>query len=327
MFLTHDPARQFANPYAYGPWDPVNGTDPTGTVFWWVVGIAVVAGAAANAIQAAVSGAPGGEIAGAAVTGALSSGVSAGIGFAVVGPALNATLVPAIVSASGWGQEVVRQAVALTTIGGSVGQAAYGLSQGDYSGLIGLGLTIGLTYAFAGVAQGGDGTDNAGASSAGNAGETYAEANAAGVQEVRKAKELGYVPERHDWKLLHAGRTYHWTLKATQFLLGTNSGPVGYLGRLLITPFVTVGGIGYELHAAFNPFGERFFLDQQSIPDWLFDTAGDLIANTYGQAVALTPGLSPAGASAALRAVGWIPGPNHVSGEGFFRVSRPGLGF
>ena len=34
MFLTHDPARQFANPYAYGPWDPVNGTDPNGTFFF-----------------------------------------------------------------------------------------------------------------------------------------------------------------------------------------------------------------------------------------------------------------------------------------------------
>ncbi|GIW45624.1 MAG: hypothetical protein KatS3mg077_2906 [Candidatus Binatia bacterium] len=30
---THDPVRQFASPYAYGPWDPVNGTDPTGAVF------------------------------------------------------------------------------------------------------------------------------------------------------------------------------------------------------------------------------------------------------------------------------------------------------
>ncbi|GIW45613.1 MAG: hypothetical protein KatS3mg077_2895 [Candidatus Binatia bacterium] len=50
MFLTHDPARQFASPYAYGPWDPVNGTDPTGAVFgletliaWAVVLLAAVA--------------------------------------------------------------------------------------------------------------------------------------------------------------------------------------------------------------------------------------------------------------------------------------------
>jgi RHS repeat-associated protein len=30
QFLTHDPAAQFASPYAYGPGDPINGTDPTG---------------------------------------------------------------------------------------------------------------------------------------------------------------------------------------------------------------------------------------------------------------------------------------------------------
>jgi RHS repeat-associated protein len=42
MFLTHDPARQFANPYAYGPWDPVNGTDPNGTFFFELFLIAAI---------------------------------------------------------------------------------------------------------------------------------------------------------------------------------------------------------------------------------------------------------------------------------------------
>jgi RHS repeat-associated protein len=32
MFLSHDPARQFPNPYAYGPWSPVNGVDPSGAI-------------------------------------------------------------------------------------------------------------------------------------------------------------------------------------------------------------------------------------------------------------------------------------------------------
>src|SRR5262249_39719949 len=31
MFLTHDPAAQFANPYLYGGGNPANGTDPNGT--------------------------------------------------------------------------------------------------------------------------------------------------------------------------------------------------------------------------------------------------------------------------------------------------------
>jgi RHS repeat-associated protein len=30
QFLTHDPAMQFASPYALGPGDPVNTADPTG---------------------------------------------------------------------------------------------------------------------------------------------------------------------------------------------------------------------------------------------------------------------------------------------------------
>jgi RHS repeat-associated protein len=33
QFASHDPAGQFASPYAYGPGDPMNGTDPTGTDF------------------------------------------------------------------------------------------------------------------------------------------------------------------------------------------------------------------------------------------------------------------------------------------------------
>jgi RHS repeat-associated protein len=49
QFLTHDPARQFASPYAYGPWDPMNGTDPNGAVFGiddlivWAIVIALAA--------------------------------------------------------------------------------------------------------------------------------------------------------------------------------------------------------------------------------------------------------------------------------------------
>jgi len=39
MFLSQDPARQFLSPYAYGPGDPINGTDPTGTSF--IVGLLV----------------------------------------------------------------------------------------------------------------------------------------------------------------------------------------------------------------------------------------------------------------------------------------------
>jgi len=48
QFLSHDPAGQFASPYAYGPWDPINGNDPGGTD--WIL-VAVLIG-----ISIAISG-------------------------------------------------------------------------------------------------------------------------------------------------------------------------------------------------------------------------------------------------------------------------------
>jgi RHS repeat-associated protein len=35
QFLSHDPAGQFASPYAYGPGDPMNGIDPDGQIWWF----------------------------------------------------------------------------------------------------------------------------------------------------------------------------------------------------------------------------------------------------------------------------------------------------
>jgi len=103
------------------------------------------------------------------------------------------------------------------------------------------------------------------------------------------------------------------------------------LGRLIATPFVTTVGIGYELYQGFYPFAEYFPFDWQSIPNWLVDTPLDLVANTYGQMVALTPGLSPNTASSAITRAWWIPGPSGVPrGQFEFltpRVNRPSFGF
>ncbi len=53
QFLTHDPARQFASPYAYGPWDPLNVTDPTGALTGVEILVgALIAGAIAGAVAA-----------------------------------------------------------------------------------------------------------------------------------------------------------------------------------------------------------------------------------------------------------------------------------
>ena len=56
VFTSHDPAGQFPSPYAYGPGDPVNGTDPTGSFFTaLLIGLAVATAVAfARAIYAGV---------------------------------------------------------------------------------------------------------------------------------------------------------------------------------------------------------------------------------------------------------------------------------
>jgi hypothetical protein len=86
-----------------------------------------------------------------------------------------------------------------------------------------------------------------------------------------------------------------------------------------VTPFVTVAGVGYEVYTAFTPFDGQPFLD------WVWDTPGDLIANTYGQVLSLT--VPNAWASSAIRGAQVIPGPNHVwmvTGGSSRIVSWPG---
>jgi len=151
-FLTHDPARQFANPYAYGPWDPVNGTDPTGTIFGLddlaiVVIVGLVAGFAASSIQAAISGASVGEALQAGAIGGAIGGVAAGIGFLVV-PHVSAVLATLISKTAG-------AALVPALFVSGLGQAGYGASQGDFTGVIGLGVSIGMGFALAQGANGG----------------------------------------------------------------------------------------------------------------------------------------------------------------------------
>lgn len=58
LFLTHDPQRQFPSPYAYGPWNPVNGVDPDGEFFFLIPILAAIIEAAAAilaTVQAAVA--------------------------------------------------------------------------------------------------------------------------------------------------------------------------------------------------------------------------------------------------------------------------------
>jgi len=54
-FLTHDPARQFANPYSYTGWNPVNAVDPGGEISGFVAALIIIgAVATASAIDVGV---------------------------------------------------------------------------------------------------------------------------------------------------------------------------------------------------------------------------------------------------------------------------------
>jgi RHS repeat-associated protein len=150
MFLTHDPARQFASPYTYGNWDPVNGTDPNGTLFGiddaifsgilLAAIIGTVAGATAAGIQALVNGATplqafkaagiGGAIG--AATGAVSAGI--------LQPALGIAISPIVNSISASASSDVVAGYLLSA--GGLGQAAYATSRGDFvGGSFGIALT------------------------------------------------------------------------------------------------------------------------------------------------------------------------------------------
>ncbi|MGE0519102.1 MAG: RHS repeat domain-containing protein [Candidatus Binatia bacterium] len=149
LFLTHDPARQFANPYTYTNWDPINRTDPsgafTGIELATIAAVAFVAGFAAGAIQAAVNGASFPEaLKAGAISGAIA-GVSAPIGAVVLQYAIG----PALGAMTGLTAAEAADAAGTALFIGSLRQAAYGLSQGDYSGIISLGISVGIGLALA----------------------------------------------------------------------------------------------------------------------------------------------------------------------------------
>ena len=86
LFLSHDPARQFASPYTYTNWNPVNAVDPSGAFVAELITAMIVAAAvsaAVNTVVAAAQGMPLGQIGKAALTGAISGAVGVGLGVAM----------------------------------------------------------------------------------------------------------------------------------------------------------------------------------------------------------------------------------------------------
>ena len=153
-FTSHDPAAEFWSPYSYVGWDPVNGTDPTGECLWVclaVVGFAI--GFAASAINAAINGASFGEALKAGLIGGAIGAITAPIGGYIVkealGPLLNG-VAGAVGASSG---EALAKGILFV---GGLGQSAYNATEGNYTGLI----SIGLSLAAAGfLPKGGEASD------------------------------------------------------------------------------------------------------------------------------------------------------------------------
>ncbi|MBI3783779.1 MAG: hypothetical protein HY270_10270, partial [Deltaproteobacteria bacterium] len=156
-FLTHDPVPGPANPYSYVGWDPTNATDPSGACvdlciseILIAVAIGAAAGFAASAIQAGVNGASLGEALKAGLIGGAIGGASAGVGAGILQPALGAVIGSTVGTVGGYTAGEVATATLFTT---GLGLAAYGAAQNDYTGIIGLGISIGVAITMSNGAQ------------------------------------------------------------------------------------------------------------------------------------------------------------------------------
>lgn len=162
--LTHDPVRELASPYLYVGGNPVNEVDPNGACIWdgcaleIAIVVGAIAGATAAGVQALVNGASPLQAFEAASIGGAIGAASGAAGF-VLQPVVSAAITTPLIQAA-VASEATAQAVAdAVVLSGSLAQAGYGISHGDYTGIIGLGVSIGLTFAIMGAqpAQGSGG--------------------------------------------------------------------------------------------------------------------------------------------------------------------------
>jgi RHS repeat-associated protein len=124
-FLTHDPMREFPNPYTYVHWDPVNATDPSGACEGiCIVGIVIaVAAVVATGIDAAVRS-------GDALTGLKASATTLAYGSAPVGMSYGLNLIaPKTFGAA----DPRAHAIALVPVVGSAYGAAQSFKAGNYA--------------------------------------------------------------------------------------------------------------------------------------------------------------------------------------------------
>lgn len=87
LFQTHDPARQFANPYTYAAWNPTNLTDANGELIEWLIFaiVTIVLSTAITVVAAAAQGLPLSQLGKAAIAGAIGGAVGIGLGLVGLG--------------------------------------------------------------------------------------------------------------------------------------------------------------------------------------------------------------------------------------------------
>ncbi len=159
QFLSHDPERQYASPYAYGPGDPINGTDPDGRLFGIddaiIAVVIIVLSAIAAGVDAYRATGNWGDALKAAGMSIGMSIVSMGV-FSIAGPVVEA----------GLGLVMKEATAALAVKIGMAGYGAYGAVQsardGQYASALVGALTTGL--AAYGIAKDGGAAGTADAS-------------------------------------------------------------------------------------------------------------------------------------------------------------------
>ncbi|MFN8628237.1 MAG: toxin TcdB middle/N-terminal domain-containing protein [Candidatus Binatia bacterium] len=137
QFLSHDPAREYASPYAYVHGDPINGTDPSGAceaICMFVVTLvsyAAIGAAVSASINMVVAGATGGDVSAAVQSGAMTGAIGVGMGVVAggvgIGMAKLAATLPESVgvakAAAALGEVAARSALSVT-MANAAGQTA-----------------------------------------------------------------------------------------------------------------------------------------------------------------------------------------------------------
>lgn len=145
QFLSHDPVRQYASPYAYGPGDPVNGTDPSGACFGVCETLAVIGttlstlAMVASEIALTIRSWETYKATGSAAQGAKAYALGHGLSQTSSGLSFGLSMIPYV----GW-------VLAIAAIGYGVYQTVDAAQSGDVVGAVAAG--VGVLAGIAGVA-------------------------------------------------------------------------------------------------------------------------------------------------------------------------------